>query len=283
MTEHDLWRYFEQYAQMSNAWWYSVAVLPATIISGCAYFLVWLALRRTRQLPKMFLWLFVGSIPIILVLPSFYVSINLTDALARFGFVAPANDQQMSRAVALQIGEYLSQIATLGIIGASLAVVVLIAAIMIGGYAPPQISQVIQNVSQSFSKAMTRAFGAPRAERVAASSRYGMVIVTRAGAQQGTRFGITNNAIIGKIDAAMVITDEIVSRRHARFEIRNNSVFLIDLGSTNGTYIKRGGRTEELNGEPFELHHGDHIYLGDPTEPESVELRYERTPTGGQP
>ena len=26
MTEYELWRYFEQYAQMSNAWWYSVAV-----------------------------------------------------------------------------------------------------------------------------------------------------------------------------------------------------------------------------------------------------------------
>jgi len=98
MTEYELWRYFEQYAQMSNAWWYSVAVLPATIISACAYFLMWLALRRTRQLPKMFLWLCVGSIPVILILPSFYVSINLTDALARVGFVAPANEQQMSRA-----------------------------------------------------------------------------------------------------------------------------------------------------------------------------------------
>lgn len=283
MTEYELWRYFEQYAQMSNAWWYSVAVLPATIISGCAYFLMWLALRRTRKLPKMFLWLCVGSIPVILILPSFYVSINLTDALGRVGFVAPANEQQMSRAVALQIGAYLSQLATLGIIGASLAVVVLIAAILIGGYAPPQVIQTFQSISQSFSKAMTRAFGAPRAERVAASSRYGVVVVTRAGAQQGARFGITNNAIIGKTDAAMVITDEIVSRRHARFEIRNNSVFLIDMGSTNGTYIKRGGRTEELNGDPFELQHGDYIYLGSPTEPESVELRYERTPAGGQP
>jgi pSer/pThr/pTyr-binding forkhead associated (FHA) protein len=129
---------------------------------------------------------------------------------------------------------------------------------------------------------MTRAFGPPRTARVAASSKYGIIKVMRAGAQQGAQFGVTNGAIIGKSDATMVITDDIVSRRHARFEIRNDSVFLIDMNSTNGTYVRRNQRDEELNGDPFELRHGDIIYLGLPSEPESVELRYERTPSGGQ-
>lgn len=282
MTEHELWRYLEQYAQMSNAWWYSVAVLPATIISACAYFLMWLALRRTRQLPKMFLWLCVASMPIVLVLPSFYVSTNLADALARVGFTMPANEQQISRAVALQIGAYLSQIATLGIVGASLAFVILIAAILVGGYAPPQVIQTIQSISQSFSKAMTNALGSRRAARVA-NSKYGVITVARGGAQQGAKFGVLPGAMIGKVEAHIVITDPVVSRKHARFDIQNDTVFLIDLGSTNGTFVRRSGRDVELNGDPFELRHGDHIYLGPPTEPESVELIYERLPAGGQP
>lgn len=282
MTEYELWRYLEQYAQMSNAWWYSVAVLPATIISACAYFLMWLALRRTRQLPKMFLWLCIASMPTVLVLPSFYVSINLTDALARVGFTMPASEQQISRAVALQIGAYLGQVATLGIVGASLAFVTLIAAILVGGYAPPQVIQSIQSISQSFSKAMTRAFGPPREARVA-NSKYGVLTVTRGGAQQGTKFSVINGAIIGKVEANIVITDPVVSRKHARLEVKNDTVFLVDLGSTNGTFVKRSGREFELNGDPFELRHGDHIYLGTPLEPESVELIYERPSAGGRP
>lgn len=281
MTEYELWRYLEQYAQMSNAWWYSVAVLPATIISACAYFLMWLALRRTRQLPKMFLWLCIASMPTVLVLPSFYVSINLTDALARVGFTVPASEQQISRAVALQIGAYLGQVATLGIVGASLAFVTLIAAILVGGYAPPQVIQGIQSISQSFSKAMTRAFGPPREARVA-NSKYGVLTVMRGGAQQGMKFSVINGAIIGKVEANIVITDQVVSRKHARLEVKNDMVFLVDLGSTNGTFVKRSGREFELNGDPFELRHGDHIYLGLPAEPESVELIYERSFAGGR-
>ena len=48
MSEYELWRYFEQYAQVSNIWWYSVAVLPATVISVGAYFLMAFALRRSK-------------------------------------------------------------------------------------------------------------------------------------------------------------------------------------------------------------------------------------------
>jgi hypothetical protein len=282
MTDYELWRYFETYAQMNNAWWYSVAVLPATIIAGCSYMLMWFALRRVELLPKMFLWLFAASLPVVLIIPSFYISTDLTGALARVGFTPPANEQLMNRETAIQIGGYLSQTATLGIIGASLAVVVLIAGILIGGYTPPQIVQAVQSISQSFSKVMTRAFGAPRTSRVGAASKYGMIAVTR-GQQQGTKFGITDGAIIGKTDATMVITDSIVSRRHARFEIRNEQPFLLDQNSTNGTYVRRSGKLEELNGQAFELRHGDKIYLGHPDETEHVELTFEKPLAGGQP
>ncbi|MFQ3631050.1 FHA domain-containing protein [Roseiflexus sp.] len=281
MTEYELWRYLETYAQMSNTWWYSVAVLPATIISGSAYFLMWLALRRTRQLPKMFLWLCVSSLPVMLVLPSFYVSVDLTGALAYIEFAPPASAQQISRAAAIQVGVYLSQVATLGIIGASLAFVVLIAAILVGGYAPPQVIQTVQSMTQSLSKAMTRAFGPPRVNRVI--SKHGSLTVTRGAAQQNAKFGVTPGAIIGKTNATIVITDPVVSRRHARLDVQNDTVFLIDLGSTNGTFIKRDNREIEVNGSPVELRYGDRIYLGAPSEVESVELVYEPPPAGGQP
>jgi hypothetical protein len=283
MTDYDLWRYLEQYAHMNNAWWYSVAVLPGTIISGCCYLLMWFALRRVEQLPKMFLWLVGASLPIVLILPSFYVSTDLIGALRRVGFTTPASEQLIDRATALQLGGYLSQIATLGIIGASLTIVILISAILIGGYAPPQIVQAVQSISQSFSKVMTRAFGPPRAARVTATSKYGLITVNRGEAQQGAKFGITEGAIIGKTDATIVITDAVVSRRHARFEIRNDAVCIINMGSTNGTFVRRNGNEEELNGQPYELRHGDKIFLGHPDEPESVELLYEKPLPGGQP
>ena len=62
------------------------------------------------------------------------------------------------------------------------------------------------------------------------------------------------------------ISDPEVSRRHARFFLRDESVFIEDLGSTNGTF---------LNGErissPQQLRSGDSITFG-----ESVVMIYEK-------
>ncbi|MGB5986414.1 MAG: FHA domain-containing protein, partial [Desulfobacterales bacterium] len=55
----------------------------------------------------------------------------------------------------------------------------------------------------------------------------------------------------------ITITDPEVSRRHARFLMRDDNVFIEDLGSTNGTF---------LNGErissPQQLRKGDVITFG---------------------
>src|SRR5689334_17304985 len=120
MTDFELWEHITKLGQMTNGWWYTVAVLPATIIAGCTYLLMWFALRRVEKLPVMFLWLVIASVPLIMVLPSYYVSLSLHDALARGGFQAPATIQQLSLTTTRAIGGYLSQIATLGIIGVSL-------------------------------------------------------------------------------------------------------------------------------------------------------------------
>lgn len=59
--------------------------------------------------------------------------------------------------------------------------------------------------------------------------------------------------------------DEFASAHHARIESQRDGVWILDLGSTNGTFV---------NGEPVEgrrqLHDGDRVQIGD------TELRFER-------
>lgn len=50
-----------------------------------------------------------------------------------------------------------------------------------------------------------------------------------------------------------------VSRRHANVTFKDEQVFLTDLGSTNRTFINR---KPLMRGQPYELHDGDEIRLG---------------------
>jgi hypothetical protein len=59
-------------------------------------------------------------------------------------------------------------------------------------------------------------------------------------------------------------SDEYASARHARFEPRQDGVWVQDLGSTNGTYLN-GARLER----PHRLTHGDVVRIGE------TDLRYE--------
>jgi hypothetical protein len=59
--------------------------------------------------------------------------------------------------------------------------------------------------------------------------------------------------------------DEFTSARHARFEPRGDEVWVVDLESTNGTYVNGVRITRERR-----LAHGDVVRVG------STELRYER-------
>ena len=62
-----------------------------------------------------------------------------------------------------------------------------------------------------------------------------------------------------------IATDEYASARHARFEPRQDGVWVQDLGSTNGTYLN-GARLEH----PRRLTQGDIVRIGE------TDLRYEQ-------
>jgi hypothetical protein len=90
----------------------------------------------------------------------------------------------------------------------------------------------------------------------------------RSGPNPGMTFPLEQEEILLGRDLANDITigDPEVSRRHARFFMRDDNVFVEDLGSTNGTF---------LNGErissPKQLRVGDVITLG-----ENVVLVFEK-------
>ncbi len=58
-------------------------------------------------------------------------------------------------------------------------------------------------------------------------------------------------------EAALALADPEVSRRHARFELRDGIVFVRDLESKNGTFLN-GRRVDE----PIEVRLGDEIDVG---------------------
>jgi predicted Zn finger-like uncharacterized protein len=61
--------------------------------------------------------------------------------------------------------------------------------------------------------------------------------------------------VIGRANADIVVSDIQCSRQHAAIEVMDEHVFLVDLGSTNGTYVydQRVGRTELDSRTEFEI------------------------------
>jgi predicted component of type VI protein secretion system len=92
-------------------------------------------------------------------------------------------------------------------------------------------------------------------------------ITMRSGPVPGKTFPLKDESSLGR-DLAndIVISDAEVSRRHARFYMREENVYIEDLGSTNGSF---------LNGEriatPQQLRKGDVITFG-----ESVVMVFEK-------
>lgn len=88
-----------------------------------------------------------------------------------------------------------------------------------------------------------------------------VIIYSKESANLGKRFVLDTQSgalSIGRgSDNTLVLESDSVSRRHARFEHRDGSWWVTDLGSTNGTYV---------NDEQVAEHHlqrGDHVKIGD--------------------
>jgi len=96
-----------------------------------------------------------------------------------------------------------------------------------------------------------------------AAAGHGCLVVLHAGLQSeiGRRYVIENPALtIGRgRDNDIVLISDAVSRRHTKVELRDNEAFVVDLESTNGTYVNEDGR---LVGER-RLARGDLLKVGD--------------------
>ncbi len=94
---------------------------------------------------------------------------------------------------------------------------------------------------------------------ILASSRPRASLVVRQGAQAGTTFPLTGEAVILGREEGVGITlhDPETSRQHARISWQAGSYVLEDLGSTNGTFLN----SVQLTGQR-PLRPGDSIGLG---------------------
>jgi FHA domain len=80
-----------------------------------------------------------------------------------------------------------------------------------------------------------------RGESAKRGKRAAGVLVVTEGALAGTRVSLGASPItIGRAeDSTLVLADDFVSTRHARFVPRGDQWLVEDLGSTNGTYLDR--------------------------------------------
>ncbi len=94
-----------------------------------------------------------------------------------------------------------------------------------------------------------------------------LVVVKSPELEEGTDFELDSSQLTvgrGRQNDVALSNDEYASARHARFEPRQDGVWVQDLGSTNGTFLN-GTRLER----PRRLTHGDIVRVGE------TDLRYE--------
>ncbi|MFQ5778815.1 MAG: FHA domain-containing protein [Terriglobia bacterium] len=71
------------------------------------------------------------------------------------------------------------------------------------------------------------------------------------GPLKGKTFPITKpRVILGRAGVDIVVTDKEISRQHCALEVHRDAVMLVDLGSTNGTFV---------DGERIESHELEHL------------------------
>lgn len=107
---------------------------------------------------------------------------------------------------------------------------------------------------------------APEEQVVAVTPR---LVVKRAGNETEEIFFFAAPAVVGRFDPSVGPVDvdlgnipegSYVSRKHAKVVAEGDGFKLIDLGSSNGTYVLRNGDFERI--EETEIVDGDEIALG---------------------
>ncbi len=84
-----------------------------------------------------------------------------------------------------------------------------------------------------------------------------LVFIYPTGPQMGARYVLKDTAVVGRTDDCQVRnTDASVSRAHARLECREDGYYVLDLGSTNGTFVNNTPVTEAV------LSDGDYLRIG---------------------
>jgi pSer/pThr/pTyr-binding forkhead associated (FHA) protein len=94
-----------------------------------------------------------------------------------------------------------------------------------------------------------------------AERSYGSVQVT-AGALSGKKFKVTKAGLLVGTDPSkcqIVVSEDNISHEHAWIVPVENSVVVIDRGSTNGTYVNS---VESPRVSKVGLQNGDRVYLG---------------------
>jgi hypothetical protein len=94
-----------------------------------------------------------------------------------------------------------------------------------------------------------------------------LVVVRSSDLDEGENFDLNSAQLTigrGNQNDIAIATDEFASARHARFEPRQDGVWVQDLGSTNGTFLN-GTRLER----PRRLSRGDVVRVGE------TDLRFE--------
>lgn len=89
-------------------------------------------------------------------------------------------------------------------------------------------------------------------------------IVVQSGRSVGRMFRVASDRVmlIGRSpDAEILLDDEGVSRRHAQIEFRGGAPYLVDLDSTNGTWVE----SDRVGSEGHKLRDGDRIRVGPAT------------------